>query len=254
MEATGSFKGKVVVVTGGSTGIGLSAAQQFLNEGAAAVYVTGRSEKTLNAAVHQLGERAIAVVSDVSQQADIEALKARIEKSGHKVDVLFANAGIAESNALGATSEELYDRIFDINVKGIFFTVQTLLPVLRDGGAIVLTGSIVGNKGNEGLSAYNASKAAVRSFARTFANDLKSRGIRVNTVSPGATRTPIMENGLKLDDEKIAAFDAYLKAVSPIGRMAQPEEIASAVLFLASDKAAYINGIELSVDGGLAQV
>jgi NAD(P)-dependent dehydrogenase (short-subunit alcohol dehydrogenase family) len=251
---SGLFSGQVVVVTGGSTGIGFSVARLFLEGGASAVYVTGRNSANLDAAVAKLGERVIGFVSDVAKLSDLEQLKARIEADGRKVDVLVANAGIAENNDLGATHEALYDRIFDINVKGVFYTVQTLLPVLKDGGSIVLTGSIVGNKGMEKLSAYNASKAAVRSFARSFANDLKAREIRVNTVSPGVTRTPIMENGLKMDDEKIAGFKAYLKDAAPIGRMADPDEIAEAVLFLASSKASYITGVELSVDGGLAQI
>lgn len=251
---SGLFSGQVVVVTGGSTGIGFSVARLFLEGGASAVYVTGRNSANLDAAVAKLGEGAIGFVSDVAKLSDLEQLKARIEADGRKVDVLVANAGIAENNDLGATHEALYDRIFDINVKGVFYTVQTLLPVLKDGGSIVLTGSIVGNKGMEKLSAYNASKAAVRSFARSFANDLKAREIRVNTVSPGVTRTPIMENGLKMDDEKIAGFKAYLKDPAPIGRMADPDEIAEAVLFLASSKASYITGVELSVDGGLAQI
>ncbi|WP_162520439.1 MULTISPECIES: SDR family NAD(P)-dependent oxidoreductase [Agrobacterium] len=251
---SGIFNGQVVVVTGGSTGIGFSVAKLFLEGGASAVYVTGRNSANLDAAIAKLGKGAIGFVSDVAKLSDLEQLKSRIEADGRKVDILVANAGIAENNDLGETHEALYDRIFDINVKGVFYTVQTLLPVLRDGGSIVLTGSIVGNKGMERLSAYNASKAAVRSFARSFANDLKGRGIRVNTVSPGVTRTPIMENGLKMDDEKIAGFKAYLKDAAPIGRMADPDEIAEAVLFLASSKASYITGVELSVDGGLAQI
>ena len=252
---SGIFSGQVVVVTGGSTGIGFSVAKLFLEGGASTVYVTGRNSANLDAAVAKLGKGAIGFVSDVAKLSDLEQLKSRLEADGRKVDILVANAGIAENNDLGETHEALYDRIFDINVKGVFYTVQTLLPVLRgDGGSIVLTGSIVGNKGMERLSAYNASKAAVRSFARSFANDLKGRGIRVNTVSPGVTRTPIMENGLKMDDEKIAGFKAYLKDAAPIGRMADPDEIAEAVLFLASSKASYITGVELSVDGGLAQI
>ncbi|WP_137132986.1 SDR family oxidoreductase [Rhizobium sp. FY34] len=248
------FKNQVVVVTGGSTGIGLSAARLFLAGGAKVVYVTGRNSGNLDKAVKTLGDGATGVVADVAKPADLEALKARIEADGHKLDVLVANAGIAENNDLGATDEALFDRIFDINVKGVYYTVQTLLPVLKDGSSIVLTGSIVGNKGMPRLSAYNASKAAVRSFARSFASDLKARAIRVNTVSPGVTRTPIMENGLKMDEDAINGFAAYLKEAAPLGRMAHPDEIAEAILFLASSKASYITGVELSVDGGLAQI
>jgi NAD(P)-dependent dehydrogenase (short-subunit alcohol dehydrogenase family) len=251
---SGDFNGQAVLVTGGSTGIGLSTARLFLEAGAEAVYVTGRNAANLDKAVQALGQGAIGVVADAAKLDDLDALKRRVEADGRMLDVVVANAGIAENNDLGATDETLYDRIFDINVKGVFFTVQSLLPVLKDGGSIVLTGSIVGNKGMARLSAYNASKAAVRSFARSFSNDLKARDIRVNTVSPGVTRTPIMENGLKMDEQAINGFAAYLKDAAPVGRMAHPDEIAQAILFLASARASYITGVELSVDGGLAQV
>ncbi|KQT50778.1 oxidoreductase [Aureimonas sp. Leaf454] len=248
------FEGKVVVVTGGSSGIGLAAAKAFLHEGARRVYVTGRNEQTLTTAVADLGPGATGIASDVAVLSDIERVVREIEGAGDLVDVVLANAGISEYSPFEATGEADFDRIFDINVKGMFFTVQKLLPVMRDGGSVVFTGSIVGNKGMADLSVYNASKAAVRSFARSWANDLKGRAIRVNTVSPGVTRTPIMENGLKFDQQAIDGFAAYLKEVSPIGRMGDPKEIAAALLFLASDEASYINGVELSVDGGFAQV
>lgn len=248
------FQGKTIVVTGGSTGIGLASAQAFLNEGAARVYITGRSETTLAEAAAKLGPNAAPVAGDVANLADLVKLKAEIEANGDQLDVIFANAGVAEYNTFGATSEAEFDKIFGINVRGLFFTAQTLLPLLRDNGAIVLTASIVAHKGTENLSLYNASKAAVRSFARTWANDLKGRGIRVNAVSPGVTETPIFRNGLKLTAEQQAGFVAYLKSSAPAGRAASPEEIAAAVLFLASSDASYVNGAELSVDGGLAQV
>jgi NAD(P)-dependent dehydrogenase (short-subunit alcohol dehydrogenase family) len=251
---TKRFDDQVVVVTGGSTGIGLATASAFLKEGARRVYVTGRTRKSLDAAVEALGERAIPVVSDVSKIGDIEKLKAEIEERGDNVDVLFANAGIAEKNSFGATTEAEFDKTFDINVKGLFFTVQTLLPLVPDGGAVVLNASIVANKGMAELSLYNASKAAVRSFARTLANDLKERKIRVNAVSPGLTRTPILENGLKMDEEQVAALHSHAEQAVPLGYVAQPEEIATTVTFLASADAGYVNGIELTVDGGMTQV
>ncbi len=248
------FLDKTIVVTGGSTGIGLASAQAFLREGAARVYITGRNQATLAEATERLGPQSVAVAGDVADLADLEKLKAKIESNGDRLDVLFANAGVAEFNAFGATSEAEFDKIFGINVKGLFFTAQTLLPLLRDGGAIVLTASIAGSTGMANLSLYNASKAAVRSFARTWANDLKGRGIRVNAVSPGVTETPILHKGLNLTAEQQAGFVAYVQSTAPAGRVASPEEIAAPVLFLASSDASYVNGAELSVDGGLAQV
>ena len=248
------FQNQIVAVTGGSTGIGYSAAEAFVAEGAARVYITGRTAGTLQAAADRLGNRAVAVVADVGTSAGRQALKAAIEANGDRLDVVFANAGIAEFNTFEETDEAFFDRTFAINVKGVYFTVQSLLPLIKDGGSVVLTGSIVGNKGMPNLSVYNASKAAVRSFARSLANDLKARKIRVNTLSPGATRTPIMDHGLKLGTDGIADFEAMLAANAPAGRMGVPAEIAEAALFLASPAASYVNGVELSVDGGLAQV
>lgn len=249
-----TFTNQVAVVTGGSTGIGLAIAKALLAEGAKRVYITGRSARSLDHAATALGPRAVAIVSDVAQQADLDKLKSAIEQQGDRLDAVFANAGIAEKNTLGATAEAEYENTFDINVKGVFFTVQTLLPLLKDEGSIVLTASIVANKGLENFSLYSASKAAVRSFARSWANDLKGRKIRVNALSPGLTRTPIMENGLKLDAAQIAALDDYAATAVPAGYMAQPEDIAGAALFLASPAARYINGVELTVDGGMTQI
>lgn len=248
------FTNQVAVVTGGSTGIGFAIAQALLASGAKRVYITGRSTKTLSEAAIALGDKAVAVVSDVAQHADLQMLKAEIEKHGDNINSVFANAGIAEENHFGTSTEAEFDKTFDINVKGVFFTVQTLLPLLRDGGSIVITSSIVANKGMPDLSLYNASKAAVRSFARSWANDLKGRKIRVNALSPGLTRTPIFENGLKMNAEKIAALSAYAAEVVPLGYIAQPEEIATAALFLASDDAKYVNGVELAVNGGFSQI
>lgn len=248
------FNHQVAVVTGGSTGIGLAIAKALLADGAKRVYITGRSAKTLDQAATLLGPGAVAVVSDVASQADLDKLRNEIEQRGDKVDAVFANAGIAEKNTFGVTTEAELARTFDINVKGVFFTVQTLLPLIKDGGAVVLTASIVANKGLENLSLYSASKAAVRSFARSWANDLKGRKIRVNTLSPGMTRTPILENGLKLDEAGVAAMAEYAKGAVPLGYIAEPDEIASAALFLASPAARYITGVELTVDGGLTQI
>lgn len=192
--------------------------------------------------------------SDVSNLSDIDNLKDKISKDWQAFDVLFANAGIAVNNSMGSTSAKMFSNTFNINVRGVFFCVEKLMPLIKDGGAIVLTSSIVGNKGMPNLSLYNASKAAVRSSSRSWANDLKSKGIRVNTVSPGVTETPIFKTGLGMSDDDINGFKSFLKESSPIGRMGKPEEIADSVLFLSSSKASYINGIELSVDGGFAQV
>lgn len=247
------FNNQIALVTGGSTGIGLATAEALIAEGAK-VYITGRTEKSLQEATHALGAKAVPVVSDVSKLSDLEALAARIGAAGEKLDLLVANAGIAEYNQLGSSTEAEFDKTFGINVKGLFFTVQSLLPHMKDGSAIVLTASVVAHKGLAGLSFYNASKAAVRSFARTLSNDLKSRKIRVNAVSPGVTRTPILENGLKLTSEQIEGFGQYVAETAPAGRVATPDEIARAILFIGSKDASYVNGAELSVDGGFTQV
>lgn len=248
------FMNQVAVVTGGSTGIGFAIAKALLADGAKRVYITGRTAKSLDKAVTSLGQGAVAVVSDVAKLSDLQKLKSEIERQGDRLDAVFANAGIAENNHFGETIEADFIKTFDINVKGVFFTVQTLLPLLKDGGSVVLTASIVANKGMENLSLYNSSKAAVRSFARSWANDLKGRKIRVNALSPGFTRTPIMENGLKLDEAQIAALNNYAKEVVPLGYVAQPKDIATAALFLASHEARYVNGVELTVDGGFTQI
>ncbi len=227
-------------------------AKLLIAEGAK-VYITGRNQASLDKAQASLGPQAIALKSDVSSLHELSALHDRIAGHGDVLDVLFANAGIAENNTFGATDEAFFDKTFDINVKGLFFTVQTMLPLVRDQGSIILNASIVANKGMENLSVYNASKAAVRSFARSWTNDLKSRKIRVNAISPGFTRTPIME-GMGWNEQQIADFAVYASSVVPLGSVAQPEQIARAVAFLASDDADYISGIELTVDGGFAQI
>jgi NAD(P)-dependent dehydrogenase (short-subunit alcohol dehydrogenase family) len=251
---SGKFTGQIAVITGASTGIGFAIAQGLIAEGAKRVYITGRSARTLEAAAAKLGDKVVAVVSDVSSQADLDALKAAIEARDDQLDAVFANAGICEKNPLGDTTEANYYTTFDINVKGVFFTVQTLLPLMKNGSSIVLTASICSSNGMEGLSLYNASKAAVRSFARTWANELKGRKIRANVLSPGFTRTPIQDNGLKMSESDIAALRKHVERITPLGYMAQPEEIASCALFLASADAQYVNGVELMVDGGLSQI
>ncbi|MBM5571129.1 MULTISPECIES: SDR family NAD(P)-dependent oxidoreductase [Deefgea] len=254
MNSAQSFHNKVILVTGASSGIGFASAQAFLAQGARRVYMTGRDASKLATAVATLGENAIGVVADVADLAQIEYLKTAITERGDTLDIIFANAGVAHHNIMGTSSEADFNTIFDINVKGVFFTVQTLLPLLNHGGNIVLNASVASSKGLPNLSLYSASKAAVRSFARSWANDLKGQQIRVNAISPGVTRTPIMENGLQMNEEQIAQFAAYLVDAAPAGRMAQTDEIAAAVLFLASSAASYINGIELSVDGGFTQI
>lgn len=241
-------------MTGASTGIGFSIAEALIEQGARRVYVTGRSAKTLNEAAAKLGDAAVAVVSDASSLSDIENLRDEIAARGDTLDSVFANAGNCEKNELGNTSEAEFDKTFDINVKGVFFTVQTLLPIVKDGASIVLTASICASNGMEGLSLYNASKAAVRSFARTWANDLRGRKIRVNALSPGFTYTSLFENGLKMSPSEIDSLKEHLGGQIPLGRMGDPSEIASSALFLASPDASYINGFELTVDGGVAQV
>lgn len=251
---SGKFTNQVAVVTGGSTGIGFAIAKALIEQGAKRVYITGRSAATLDAAIAALGDNAVAVVSDVARQADLDSLKALVEARDGQLDAVFANAGICEKNPLGETTEIAYYNMFDINVKGVFFTVQTLLPLMKDGSSIVLTASICSSNGMEGLSLYNASKAAVRSFARTWANEFKGRKIRVNALSPGFTRTPLMDNGLKMDESEIEALKNHVRQIVPLGYMAQPKQIAASALFLASSDASYVNGVELMVDGGLSQI
>jgi NAD(P)-dependent dehydrogenase (short-subunit alcohol dehydrogenase family) len=248
------FLDHVSVVTGGSTGIGFSIAQALIAEGAKRIYITGRSADTLNEAAAQLGPAAVSVVSDVSSLSDLEKLKDEIDKRGDKLDSIFANAGICEKNEIGNTSEASFDKTFDINVKGVFFTIQTLLPLVKDGASLILTASICANNGMEDLSLYNASKAAVRSFARTWANDLRDRKIRVNALSPGFTFTSLFEIGLKMSAAEIEVLKEHLGGKIPLGYMADPAEIASAAVFLASKDASYVNGIEFTVDGGVSQI
>ena len=250
---TSRFQDKVVVVTGGTSGIGLAAAKAFSQEGAS-VFVTGRRQDALDAAVEQIGGRVTGVRGDMANLADIDRLYDAVQQKHVQIDIVFANAGGGAFAPLGAITEEQFDSTFDTNVKGTLFTVQKALPLLKDGGAVVLTGSTAGSEGTPAFSVYSASKAAVRNFARTWILDLKERRIRVNVVSPGATRTPGLV-GLAGDDaDKQQGLLDFLGSRIPLGRVGEATEIANAVLFLASDEASFVNGVELFVDGGQAQV
>ena len=246
----GKLDGRVAVVTGGSSGIGLGAAKQLAADGAY-VFITGRRKAELDAAAKAIGPNVSALQGDVTKLDDLSRIFAVVKEKKGRIDVLFANAGIAEAAALGEITEEHFDRHFDINVKGVLFTVQTALPLLTDGASIILSSSVVGSKGFPGRSVYSATKAALRSFARTWTSDLKKRKIRVNVVSPGATDTPGLQALSNMDS---AGLTAMYRDRVPLGRVGHPDDIARAVSFLASDESSYITGIELFVDGGLAQV
>jgi NAD(P)-dependent dehydrogenase (short-subunit alcohol dehydrogenase family) len=239
--------GKVAVITGGSTGIGLATAKRFAEEGAY-VFITGRRQAELDAAAKEIGPKAVAVKADASNMADLAHLFDTVRAARGKIDILFANAGVYDFTPFGKITEESYDKMFDINVKGVLFTVQQAVPLMADGGSIILTGSVSGSKGFESFTVYNATKAAIRSFARTWTSDLKARGIRVNVVSPGPIQTPGFDVFAN-DDVK-----QYLKSIVPLGRIATADEVAKTVLFLASDDASCVAGVELFVDGGLAQI
>lgn len=249
---TGRFQDKVVVVTGGTSGIGLAAAKAFAAEGAS-VFITGRRQEALDAAVRQIGGRITGVRGDMANLADIDRLYDAVQQKHAQIDVVYANAGGGEFAPLGAISEAHYQSTFDTNVKGVLFTVQKALPLLRDGAAIVLTGSTAGSSGTPAFSVYGATKAAIRSFARNWILDLKDRRIRVNTISPGVTETAGL-NDLFGGGDQAAATKDYLAGQIPAGRVGQPEEIAEAVLFLASDAASFVNGVELFADGGQIQI
>jgi NAD(P)-dependent dehydrogenase (short-subunit alcohol dehydrogenase family) len=247
------LENKIALVTGGTSGIGLATAERFVTEGAH-VYVTGRRKAELDAAAEKLGPNVTAVRGDVSSMSDLDALYAIIGKAHGRLDVLFANAGGGAFVPLDQVTEEHFDKYFGINVKGTLFTVQKALPLMPPGSAIVLNASMVSVQGVPGFTVYAATKAAMRSFARTWSVDLKDRKIRVNVVSPGVVVTPGYKNELGMSDEQIGQFEAQAAATTPLGRAGTPDEIAKAVVFLASDDAGYITGIELFVDGGAAQI
>jgi NAD(P)-dependent dehydrogenase (short-subunit alcohol dehydrogenase family) len=248
----GKLEGKIALITGGNSGIGLATAKEFVNEGAY-VFITGRRERELAAAVDAIGKNVIGIQGDMAKLADLDRVYAKIKQDKGRLDIVFANAGIAKSAALGDTTEELYDATFGVNVKGVLFTVQKALPLMPDGAAIVLNASVVGSKGLASNSVYSATKAAVRSFARTWTTDLKSRRIRVNAISPGSIDTPGFGE-LMASSEAGQQRLKMLTSIVPMGRLGRPEEIAKAVVFLASDDASFITGAELFVDGGFAQV
>jgi NAD(P)-dependent dehydrogenase (short-subunit alcohol dehydrogenase family) len=250
----GKLEGKVAVITGGSSGIGLATAQRFISEGAH-VFITGRRQNELDAAVKQIGKNnnVTGVQGDVSNLADLDRLYAAVKQKG-RIDILFANAGIDEFASLGAITESHFDKIFSVNVKGLLFTVQKALPLFQDGGgSIILTASAGGSKGIEGYSVYHATKAAIRSFARTWTVELKHRKIRVNAISPGPIHTSLIDT-LVQSEEQAERLKASIMGTIPLGRMGNPDEVAKAALFLASDDSSYVTGIELFVDGGLAQI
>jgi len=249
MKPMNKLEGKIALITGGNSGIGLATAKQFVNEGAY-VFITGRRDPELVRAVKEIGINVTGVQGDVANLDDLDRLVAQIEREKGKLDIVFANAGGAlPLTPLGEITEEHYDSLFNVNVKGLLFTVQKALPLMPDGASIILNASIVASKGLPEWSVYSATKAAVRSFARTWTTDLKDRRIRVNAVSPGHTNTPPWRS--------VEGADQLMKNISttiPLGRFGTPDEIAQAVLFLASDDSSYITGTELFVDGGFAQV
>ncbi|MBC8108260.1 MAG: glucose 1-dehydrogenase [Anaerolineae bacterium] len=244
--------GKIALVTGGSSGIGLGTAKEFVAEGAH-VYITGRRKEELDAAAKSLGSNVTAVQSDASKLEDLDRLFATIKEKHGRLDIVFANAGVGEVAPLGEITEAHFDRVFDINVKGLVFTVQKALPLLKDGSSIILNASIAGIKGMPAFSVYSATKAAVRSFARTWTTDLKHRKIRVNAISPGPIQTPAID-GLADSEQQRQQFKDDLANQTPLGRWGRPDEVGKAAVFLASDDASFITGAELFVDGGLAQV
>jgi len=246
------FAGKTAVVTGGNSGIGFATAKLFHDEGAK-VAISGRDQKTLDEAVKTIGSDILAIKADVSKSADLDRMYTEIAAKFGKIDALFANAGIGKFAPVEQTTDQLFDETFNVNAKGLFFTVQKALPYLNDNAGIVLNASIAGVKGELYTSVYSATKAAVRSFARTMAAELVTRGIRVNVVSPGPIVTPIFDR-LGLPKEAVDEFARQIVAKVPMKRFGQPEEVGRAVLFLAGQESSYITGVDLKVDGGLTQV
>lgn len=249
----GKLSGKVAVITGGNSGMGRDTAKRFAQEGAKVV-IFGRDQATLESAVADIGHGVIAIRGDVSKMADLDALYARVKKEYGRIDILFANAGIGgEMAPISAVTEAQFDQLFNVNVKGLVFTVNKALPLMPDGSSILLNASIAASMGMEAFSLYSATKAAVRSFARSWTTDLKARHIRVNSISPGPIETPIFDK-MGLSKEQIAGFGQAIVSQVPMGRFGKGDEVADAALFLASDDSSYVTGIDLSVDGGMAQV
>ncbi|XEG75143.1 glucose 1-dehydrogenase [Pseudomonas sp. abacavir_1] len=248
----GKLNDKIALVTGGNSGIGLATAQRFAQEGATVV-ITGRRRQVLDEAVGQIGSNALGICADAGRLADIDALYQRIGQLYGRLDVLVANAGIIRPAAGEQVDEAQFDEQFDINVKGVFYSIQKALPLLRDGGSIVLVSSIAHLKALDAHVVYAATKAAVRSFARSWAAELRQRNIRVNCLSPGPVLTPIIGK-MGIGDEQFAAFERQVAGQIPLGRLGRPEELANAALFLASDDSSFITGVDLCVDGGLSQL
>jgi NAD(P)-dependent dehydrogenase (short-subunit alcohol dehydrogenase family) len=241
------LEGKVAVVTGGSTGIGLASAKRFAEEGAY-VFITGRRQAELDAAVKEIGAKAVAVRADSSKIGDLVQLFDTVKAAKGHIDVLFANAGIYQFTPFGTITEAAFDKMFDINVKGVLFTVQQAVPLMVDGGSIILTGSVVGSKGFEAGTVYSATKAVIRSFARSWTSDLKNRHIRVNVLSPGPIQTPGLDVFANNDVKN------FLKSQVPLGRLGTADEVAKAALFLASEDSSFVAGVELFVDGGVVAI
>jgi NAD(P)-dependent dehydrogenase (short-subunit alcohol dehydrogenase family) len=248
----GKLSGKTAVITGGNSGIGLATAKLFAREGAR-VFITGRRQEALTKAVQEIGTNAVGIQGDVSNLGDLSRLAQELKEKGVALDIVFANAGSGTVLSIADVTEEHYHQIFDTNVKGVVFTVQKLLPLMNDGGSIILNSSITESKGMESFSMYSGAKAAVRNFARGWATDLKDRKIRVNAISPGVVITPGY-SGLGMNDEQIKEYATASSAKTPAGRTGEPEEIAKAVLFLASDESSFVNAENLVVDGGFSLV
>lgn len=246
------FAGKIAVVTGGSTGIGLATAKRFIQEGMDHVFITGRHKDALDAAAAEIGNNVTRIQGDVGNLSDLDRLYDAVKKDNRPLDIIFANAGVAKLAQFGTVDEKFFDLHFNANVKGLFFSVQKGLPLMKSGGSIILTGSIADSKGFPAMSVYSATKGAVRSFARSWTNDLRDRRIRVNVLSPGHIDTPIMES--LRQGEALARMKQEMANNVPLGRLGDPDEIAKAVSFLASDEASYVSGVELFVDGGAAQI
>jgi NAD(P)-dependent dehydrogenase (short-subunit alcohol dehydrogenase family) len=245
------LEGKIAVITGATSGIGLATAKRFVSEGAY-VFITGLYQKEVDVAVSDIGKNVSGIQSNVSNLADIDKMYDIVKDQKGHIDILFANAGIIEFASLGEISEKHFDKIFDIDVKGLLFTVQKAFPIFQDGGSIILMASVGSSKGSAELSVYHAAKAAVRSFARSWSLNLNQRNIRVNAISPGPIDTPFVNR--VLNEQQTQQFIQNVVKATPIGRMGSPDEVAKAVLFLASDDSSYITGIELFVDGGLGQI